>query len=176
MKIVLDQYVIEYASLLDLQQAKTQTLTQLTALLDNYNRYITKAVSLAERINVDDISMIVPAETLELKGEWNLPIDDTVQKAKSEREEIKNAIALSEKERWAGLSLLAKYIPSFTLIGRISTSNTEGYYDSSSDPSKKNNWSSLNQWDSSVMVNMKWRFDGGVDDAKAKTYFKQSQK
>ena len=176
MKIVLDQYVIEYASLLDLQQAKTQTLTQLTTLLENYNRYITKAANLAEKINVDDISMIVPAETLELKGEWNLPIDDTVQKGKAEREEIKNAIALSEKERWTGLSLLAKYIPSFGLVGTISTSNTEGYNDSSLEHSKKNNWSSLNRWHSSVMVNMKWRFDGGVDDANAQSYFKQSQK
>ncbi|ABM78317.1 Hypothetical protein P9303_15731 [Prochlorococcus marinus str. MIT 9303] len=176
MKIVLDQYVIEYASLLDLQQSKTQTLNQLSMLLEYYNRYITKAANLAEKINLDHISMIVPEEPLELTGEWNLPVDETVQKGKSEREEIQNAIALSEKKKWEGLSLLGNYIPSLGLVGTISTSNSEGYTEAPSQAGKQNHWNSVNRWNSSVMVNMTWQFDGGVAAANAQSYFKQSER
>ena len=154
------------ASISDVEQIRTQQYETLTLLIKTYLGLIDAASSLAATIALPPGQLALPADQLESFGQWDLPLNASIQQAQALREEIRSSLAQANSANWQASSLFNSYWPRFALAangaytdlnrrqGPVGASD-QGYLQSSS-------------WDGSVGVGFNWSiFDGGIAAAQA---------
>lgn len=170
LEIIKDQADIGYATLLDVEQTKTQTLQQLSTILQYLREYISISSSLAKKLDIPGVTVVSTSDKLELSSPWLMPLNETIIKGKRDREETYRYIENARARKWSGISYLNTYLPKFAvgLTGRVNyTDGLNGSYQSSN----QNNRFSMNKFDSSVYANLTWTFDGGINAANASSQF-----
>lgn len=156
------------ASLADVEQIRTQQYQTLSLLIATYLSVIDASASLAKAMALPPGQLVLPEDQLDLYGQWDLPLNDTIQQAQTLREEIQSSLAQSSSASWRASALLNRYWPRFSLVAN-------GSY-AYSDTDIRNRQSGLSQseslrtssWDGAVGVGFNWTlFDGGIAAAEA---------
>jgi outer membrane protein TolC len=155
------------ASLADVEQIRTQQYQTLSLLIATYLAVIDASASLARAIALPPGQLALPQDQLNLYGEWNLTLDDTIQQAQGLREEIQSSLAQATSASWRASALLNRYWPRFSLLAN-------GSY-AYNDTNIRNRQSGFSQsevrsssWDGAVGLGFNWTlFDGGIAAAEA---------
>ena len=104
-------------------------------------------------------------------------MEQTIEEALRQREEIPVAIANAEAQEWQGIAALRQYLPVFSLQATGGLAGTNGYEQipANTNPSKQTR--DYQKWDASVGIGFEWRlFDGGQNAANAESKFAESRK
>lgn len=156
------------ANLADVEQIRTQQFQTLSLLISTYLSFLDTSASLAKQMALPAGQLVFPEDQLGLYGQWDLPLDATIQQAQALREEIQSSLALSSSAGWRASALFNRYWPRFSLLASGSyvyndfnaTSRDSGFAASTSRVSSS--------WDGAVGVGFNWSiFDGGIAAAEA---------
>lgn len=156
------------ASLADVEQIRTQQYQTLSLLIATYLGVIDASASLARAMALPPGQLVLPEDQLELYGQWDLPLNATIQQAQTLREEIQSSLALSSSASWRSSALLNRYWPRFSLVAN-------GFY-AYNDTDIRNRQTGVSRsesvrsssWDGAVGLGFNWTlFDGGIAAAEA---------
>ena len=156
------------ASLADVEQIRTQQLQNLNLLINTYLSFLDASASLARQMALPAGQLALPEDQLDLYGQWDMPLDTTIQQAQALREEIQSSLALASSAGWKASALFNRYWPRFALLASGSYS-----YDDLSETTRgsgeSRSASSLSStWDGGVGLGFNWSiFDGGISAAEA---------
>jgi len=156
------------ASLADVEQIRTQQYQTLSLLIATYLGLIEASSSLARAMALPTGQLVLPEDQLELYGQWELPLNATIQQAQTLREEIQSSLALSISASWRASALLNRYWPRFSLVanGSYAFNDTE-ILNHQSGVSRSESLRS-SSWDGAVGFGFNWTlFDGGIAAAEA---------
>ena len=158
------------ASLADVEQIRTQQYETLSLLIGTYLGLIDASASLARSMALPPDQLALPSDQLGLYGQWELPLNATIEQAQTLREEIQASLAQSNSASWRASALLNRYWPRFSLVAN-------GSY-AFNDTDIKNRQGSLSisdsvrssSWDGAVGLGFNWTlFDGGIAAAEAES-------
>lgn len=159
---------IGMATVLDVEQTRSQLFAQLNELIDYTHNYITQAVTLAEALALPRGQLAIPSEQAKPQQPWPLPLQDTVTRAVEQREEILASLAAAEAADWAGVSALRSYLPVFSLLAAGDLYGWNGYQNVPVSEDPGNSYSRSRQWSTAVGMGFSWSiFDGGIQAANA---------
>ena len=156
------------ASLADVEQIRTQQFQTLSLLISAYLAVIDASSALAQAMALPPGKLAIPEDQLDLYGQWDLTLNDTIQQAQALREEIQSSLALANSASWRASALLNRYWPRFSLLA-----NGSYAYNDSSSTSRQQGLSSseglrTTSWDGAVGLGFNWSiFDGGIAAAEA---------
>jgi len=156
------------ASLADVEQIRTQQYQTLSLLIATYLGVIEASASLARAMALVPGQLAMPDDQLELYGQWELPLNATIQQAQTMREEIQSSLAQSNSASWRASALLNRYWPRFSLLanGSYAYNDSDSYSRQASLSLSGNVRSS--SWDGAVGLGFNWTlFDGGIAAAEA---------
>jgi outer membrane protein TolC len=159
------QRSIGMTTILDVESTRSQLFAQLNQLVGYTQSYIDQSASLAEDMALPEGVLAAPSEPAALMGNWTLPLPETIDKARRQREEILASLAAAEAARWSGVAAMRSYLPAFQLVGTgslIANSGQQrntGFNDSSTNIITRT---------TSMGVGFTWSiFDGGIQAANA---------
>lgn len=162
------QRSIDMITVLDLEATRSQLFLQLNQLVTYTRSYIEQAASLAAALALPEGTLAVPSEAAALRGEWPLSLQQTINQALQQREEIKASLAAAESARWSAVSALRSYLPALQLVGSsslIANNGTQPYANGSQNDQSPT--SVLNST-TSIGIGFTWSiFDGGIQAANA---------
>lgn len=154
------------ASIADVEQIRTQQFQILSLLINTYRSVLDAAASLAELMAMPPGQLVLPADRLDRYGQWDLPLEVTIQQALSIREEIQSSLAQANSASWRASSLLNRYWPRFGLAanGVYGDGNSRSGLVGSATP----DFTRASSWDGAVAIGFNWQiFDGGIAAADA---------
>jgi len=141
-----------------LDQLKTEERLQLTNLIDRYQQLLLSANRLSQVVAETPGHIVLTSTPLTRETSWNIGLETTLQQALSMREEIKQKLALAQRERWSATRTIYGYLPVFGLFGVATLAN---------DATTTTNAQTLA---AGVGINFRWNvFDGGIRAADATT-------
>lgn len=156
------------ASLADVEQIRTQQFQTLSLLISAYLAFLDASASLAKQMALPAGQLVLPEDQLDLYGQWDMPLDATIQQAQALREEIQSSLALASSAGWRASALLNRYWPRFSLLASgsyiyddiNSTNRVDGVATSTSQLQSS--------WNGAVGLGFNWSiFDGGIAAAEA---------
>ena len=104
-------------------------------------------------------------------------MEQTIEEALRQREEIPAAIANAEAQEWQGIAALRKYLPVFSLQATGRLTGINGYTNIPANTNISNQTKDTQQWDASIGIGFVWQlFDGGQNAARAQSQFALSKK
>jgi outer membrane protein TolC len=137
-----------------LDQLHTEQRLQLTRLIDRYQQLFTAANTLASLVAVPPGQIVLSSSPFTLVPPWRQDLDSSLQQALAFREEIKQKLALAERDRWSAIRAINGYLPVFGLTGAGT------YGDTSSDQG------SVQASQANLGLSFQWPlFDGGIKAA-----------
>lgn len=146
-------------NLLDVEQQKILLYKHLNNLIEYHKQYISNSVDLSNYIGLKDGVLVVPTDTDITYGEWNLNLEQTIQKAIAYNEYLRASYAAEESTRWLGLSYIRSYLP----VVALELSHEVSITDQTSD---NNLWSNTDTTTSNIGLTLNWKLlDGGVKKA-----------
>jgi len=167
---------IGMVTVLDVEQTKSQLFLDLNELIKYTESYIAQAGGLAEKLALSPGRLAVPNEEAKPQGIWTQNLEQTIEEALRQREEIPAAIANAEAQEWQGIAALRKYLPVFSLQATGGLTGINGYTNIPADTNISNQTKDTQQWDASIGIGFVWQlFDGGQNAARAQSEFAQSQ-
>ena len=169
------RYEIRLATLLDLSQTQTQLYNQLNQLLDYTKRYIKESATLAMRLGLPPETLALPNDQASLYLDWSMTLPQTIDRAVETREEILASIAAAEEARWEGISKMNSYWPVLSLYAEGSLSMESGVIGGTPGLDNSLDEQLFTTWDGAVGVGFEWGWDGGVDDATARSEYAQEK-
>lgn len=159
---------IGMATVLDLEQTRSQLFAQLNELVLYTRNYIAQAATLAEVLALPRGQLAIPSEQAEPQNPWPLPLQDTVTRAVEQREEILASLAAAEAADWAGVTALRSYLPVFSLLATGNLNGWNGYENVPVSTDPGNSYARSRIWNAAVGVGFNWSiFDGGIQAANA---------
>lgn len=159
---------IGMATVLDVEQTKSQLFVQLNELVLYTRNYIAQAASLAEVLALPRSQLAIPSEQARPHSPWALPLQDTVSRAIEQREEILASLAAAEAANWEGVTALRSYLPVFSLLATGNLYGWDGYQSVPVSTDPGNSYTRNRQWTAAVGVGFSWSiFDGGIQAANA---------
>lgn len=163
------QQSIGMATVLDVEATRSQLFLQLNQLVAYTRSYIEQAASLAASLALPEGDLVIPSEPAVLQGEWRLSLQQTINQALRQREEIRASLAAAESAQWSAVAALRSYLPVLQLVGSgsvIANNGTQTYTDGSL--SGQSPTSLLNST-TSIGIGFTWSiFDGGIQAANAR--------
>lgn len=154
-----EQFNNGLVSIADVEKIRTQQFSTLTVLINAYQKLIDVSASLAETMALKPGSLARPSEELSPLGQWDQPLQATINQALALREEIQASLAASASANWQATALFNKYWPQFSLGGSgayLGIHPTWG-----PQPYRRS-------WDAAVGIGFSWKvFDGGISAAQA---------
>jgi outer membrane protein TolC len=146
-------------SIFDVEQIRSQQFSTMTNLINAYRKMIDASASLAEAMALESGALARPSEELSPLGQWDQPLQATINQALTLREEIQASLAASASANWRATALFNRYWPQFNLDGRSTYGEIQP------------TWGTTHyrrSWDSAVGIVFNWRvFDGGIAAAEA---------
>ena len=140
-----------------LDQLKTDERLQLTNLIDRYQQLLLSSNILTQLVAETPGRLVIATTPLTQEGSWSMGLNNSLQQALSMREEIKQKLALAERDRWSATRTINGYLPVFGLYGMSALIN-----DQSQTTNNQN-------WTASFGINFRWNlFDGGIRAADAR--------
>ena len=177
LRILSERQNIRMATVLDVEQTKSQLFAQLNQLVNYTQQYITQTGQLAKNLALKPGQLAIPVEKATPQGVWTRSLSQTIEEALQQREEILADIAAAEAAEWTGIAALRQYLPVFSIQASGSLFDQNGYQNilASEDPNK--NRSDRQTWNATIGVGFRWNaFDGGLNAATAETQFARSRK
>ena len=143
-------------------QLHTEQRLQLTRLIDRYQKLFTASNALASLIAVPPGQIVLSSSPFTLVPPWRQDLDSTLQQALTLREEIKQKLALADRDRWSAVRAINGYLPVFGLTGA-------GAYDD------KRDQSFVQTSKANIGLSFQWPlFDGGIKAADSSSLRSQS--
>jgi outer membrane protein TolC len=168
---------IGMVTVLDVEQTKSQLFLDLNELIKYTESYIAQAGRLAEKLALSPGRLAVPNEEAKPQGIWAQDLEQTIEEALRQREEIPAAIANAEAQEWQGIAALRKYLPVFSLQATGRLTGINGYTNIPANTNISNQTKDTQQWDASIGIGFEWPlFDGGQNAARAQSQFALSKK
>ncbi len=170
------QKTIGMATVLDVEQTRSQLFVQLNQLVNYTQDYIKQTAQLGQYLALPPGKLAIPSDPVVIKGRWTLSLDETIKKSLQQREEILASLAAAESAQWRGIAAIRSYLPVFKLIGSGSLSSINGYSNVpvDDDPGTDYNWTRT--WTANAGIGFTWSlFDGGINDAKAQSFYAESR-
>ena len=169
------QLGISKATILDVAQKHAQLYSQLDQLINYINDYINDTAELAALTAAKPGQLVVPSQPAEIQGRWDVPLDKTLSRAISQREEIKASMAAAQAANWQGIKAINSYLPVIGLTGNGNLNYDNGYANvlNGNDPGDAYRWQ--RNWNANAGIGFKWSiFDGGIRLANSQAFQKQS--
>lgn len=161
-----------------LAQAQSQYFQNLGQLIGYYNQYFNAAAELSYAIGMRNYEDFVPATELKQTGQWDKSLEETIQIATEQREEILSSLALAEKDDWTAFAQNGEYFPTFSIgaLGTMSIYNGLNSWPTYAEDQKNFYNYDETMFASTLGLNFTWSvFDGGVAAASAKAYQAQAE-
>lgn len=141
-----------------LDQLKTEERLQLTNLINRYEKLLLSANRLSQVVAETPGRIVLTSTPLARESSWPGGLETTLQQALSMREEIKQKLALAQRDRWSATRTIHGYLPVFGLFGVGTLVN---------DATTTTDTQTLA---AGVGINFRWNvFDGGIRAADATT-------
>lgn len=181
--VVNDKYESGLVSVLAVEQANNQFFNSLTRLSGAINAYNDASNKLAAVVSLPDRSVIVPSDSFSVADDWHIPLDQSLDYALQNNDNILRTLLLASSSRWEGISLLNQALPKFSLnLGSGYTSTSSGVYSSNTQFNGQSLVSSNSFEDSlrestdfSAYLGFSWDvFQGGVNTSRAAAKFSDS--
>lgn len=176
--ILQSQRSIGMGTVLDVQATRSQLFALLNQLVVYTRNYIEQSAVLAEAMALPEGSLAIPSDSAEARSDWNIPLDQSIELAKGQREEIMASLAAAEAAKWSGVAGLRSYLPVFQLVATGSLSlnrGTETFADSVRNRNIEIPTTSQNS-NGAVGLGFTWSiFDGGIQAANAQAAYAQSR-
>ena len=171
------QKEIGMATVLDVEQTRSQLFAQLSELVSYTQSFIQSTAKLSELLALPPGQLAIPSDPASIRGQWTQSIEETIQAAIHQREEILASLAAAESAKWTGISAIRSYLPVFSLIGRGSLNYSNGFsnVDVDASPDEAYEWNS--NWSANAGIGFSWSiFDGGIRAAEAQSSYSQSRR
>lgn len=163
------------ANIADVEQIRTQQFQTISLLIATYLSVIDVAASLARSMALPPGQLALPKDSLDHYGQWDLPLDLTIQQAQTLREEIQSSIAQASTARWRTSALFNRYWPRFGLAANGSYANSTIRSGWVGGPVTNELRSS--RWDGAFGATFNWAiFDGGIAAAEAQAARAQARR
>ncbi len=164
------QRSIGMTTVLDMEATRSQLFAQLNQLVGYTRAFIEQSASLAEAMALPEGVLATPSEPAGIRGDWDLPLQETVKQARRQREEILASLAAAEAARWSAVAAIRSYLPSFQLVGTGSLIANRGDQSYSYSGSSSETTTSTRNQTASVGLGFTWSiFDGGIQAANAQS-------
>ena len=162
------QRSIGMATVLDIESSRSQLFLQLNQLVGYTQAYIAQTASLAEAMALPEGTLAIPSEPAALQGDWAMSLQQTINQAKRQREEILASLAAAESARWSSVAAIRSYLPVVQLVANgslVANNGTQKY--SYAGVSNNSNTNSSDRT-AAVGLGFTWSiFDGGIQAANA---------
>ena len=160
------QLSIGMTTVLDVESTRSQLFSQLNQLVGYTQAYIDQSASLAQAMALPEGVLVAPSEPAGLAGNWTMTLQETVNQARRQREEILANLAAAEAARWTGVAAMRSYLPTVQLVGTGSLIANSGNQRNTGSSSNIN--TTIRNGTASIGVGFTWSiFDGGVQAANA---------
>jgi outer membrane protein TolC len=167
---------IGMATVLDVEQTRSQLFSQLNQLVESTQFYVEQTADLAALLALPPGTLAIPSDMAVIQGSWPNPLDETIQLALAQREEIMANLAAAESSQWRGISLIRSYLPVFQLVGTGSLNYQNGFRNVSVDNDPELDYASRSNWSASAGIGFSWSiFDGGINAANAQSSYAESR-
>jgi outer membrane protein TolC len=158
------------ASLADVEQIRTQQYQTLSLLIATYLGLIDASASLARSMALPSGQLALPFDQLKLYGQWELPLNATIEQAQTLREEIQASLAQSNSASWRASALLNRYWPRFSLVANGSYAFNDTDINNRQGSLSISDSVRSSSWDGAVGLGFNWTlFDGGIAAAEAES-------
>jgi outer membrane protein TolC len=158
------------ASLADVEQIRTQQYETLSLLIGTYLGLIDASASLARSMALPPDQLALPSDQLGLYGQWELPLNATIEQAQTLREEIQASLAQSNSASWRASALLNRYWPRFSLVANGSYAFNDTDINNRQGSLSISDSVRSSSWDGAVGLGFNWTlFDGGIAAAEAES-------
>ena len=158
------------ASLADVEQIRTQQYETLSLLIGTYLGLIDASASLARVMALPPDQLALPSDQLGLYGQWELPLNATIEQAQTLREEIQASLAQSNSASWRASALLNRYWPRFSLVANGSYAFNDTDINNRQGSLSISDSVRSSSWDGAVGLGFNWTlFDGGIAAAEAES-------
>jgi outer membrane protein TolC len=162
------QRSIGMATVLDIESSRSQLFLQLNQLVGYTQAYIAQTASLAEAMALPEGTLAIPSEPAALQGDWSMSLQQTINQAKRQREEILASLAAAESARWSSVAAIRSYLPVVQLVANgslVANNGTQTY--SIAGVSNNSNTNSSDRT-AAIGLGFTWSiFDGGIQAANA---------
>lgn len=156
------------ASLADVEQIRTQQFQTLNLLISAYLAVIDASAELAKAMALPPGKLALPEDQLNLYGQWDLTLNDTIRQAQALREEIQSSLALASSASWRASALLNRYWPRFSLLANGSYADNDFRSTSRQEGASLSESLRTSSWEGAVGIGFNWfLFDGGIAAAEA---------
>lgn len=170
------QKSIGMATVLDVEQTRSNLYIQLERLIAYTNSYYQQSTQLAEQLALPANQLAIPDQPAQTQGKWEVPLNETIRMAIKRREEIKASLAAAESANWRSVELLRQYLPTFFLVANGNLTGRNGYSGVKVDADPANSYLLSKRWDAGVGIGFNWQiFDGGIFAARAQSQKAQAQ-
>jgi outer membrane protein TolC len=162
------QRSIGLTTVLDVEATRSQLFAQLNQLVGYIRSYIDQAASLAAAMALPEDQLAIPSEPATLRGAWEPSLEQTIQQARRQREEILASLAAAESARWNGVAAIRSYLPVFGLVANGSLITNQGPERTQNGGFNTNVDTTLTNGTAAIGIGFNWMlFDGGIQAANA---------
>jgi len=160
------QRSIGMTTVLDVQATRSQLFAQLNQLVGYIRSYIEQAASLAAAMALPEDQLAIPSEPASLRGAWEPSLEQTIQQARRQREEILASLAAAESARWTSIAAIRSYLPVFGLVANGNLITNQGPERTQNGGVRTNVDTDLTNGTAAVGLGFSWMlFDGGIQAA-----------
>ena len=162
------QRAIGMATVLDVESSRTQLFLQLNQLVGYTRAYIEQTARLAEILALPEGTLATPSEPAALREGWTMSLQQTINQAKRQREEILASLAAAEAAQWNGLAAIRSYLPVFQLVASGSLITNNGTQTYTNLGFANNTDTNSRTTTAAIGLGFTWTiFDGGIQAANA---------
>ena len=176
LEILEARMLIGMATVLDVEQTRSQLYTELSQLLTYVRNYINQVAFLAQQLGLPADQLAIPNQPAQMQGRWQIPLQETIRSATQQREEILASLAAAEAANWSSVEALRRYLPIFSLVASGNLTSRNGYQNVPvpNDPGPQ--YARSRQWSAAIGIGFNWlMFDGGINAADARALKAQAQ-
>ena len=176
LSIIAAQRRIGMATVLDLEQQRSQLFIQLNLLVQYTRDYISQTASLAQALGLSKRQLAIPSTAANMVGSWSLPLNATIDQALSKREEILASLAAAESANWTGIAAIRSYLPVFQLMGTASLLGENGYQSAPVGGDTTPHLTTSTYLNAAAGLGFTWSlYDGGVQASNAQASYAQAR-
>ena len=164
------QYKIQFVSLSDLSNARTQQLNIISEYISLYNSIKSESNTLVGLLGIDDTTLIIPSDSLSSPSDWHLTLDQTIELSKLNNDNYYSLIAQSNSLKAKAESLKLDFLPKLFLALSGSLNYNQGIENANLSPRfRKYYYLNSRTWDASAGIGFSIRFNGGQSIALGKS-------
>ncbi|EHA62214.1 TolC family protein [Synechococcus sp. WH 8016] len=169
---------IGMSTILDVAQTESQLFSQLNQLVGYTQSYNIQAGRLAQSLALPPGKLAIPNKEAAPQGIWTQDLNQTIDEALKQREEVLASIAAAEAAEWEGIAALRKYLPVFSIQADGNLDLTNRFQTTLiTEQPRTNRINDRERWSGAIGIGFRWNaFDGGISAANAQSQFAQSRK